>query len=207
MESLVAGIRRDEAEPDRRRREPQEATVKGALSVTSGQLGLWAFLGTVTMLFAGFTSAYLVRQTTGSDWSALPLPPVLWINTAVLLASSATLERGRMLSRRGQALPGWLLTTLLLGLVFLAGQLVAWRTLAAEGIFLPANPHASFFYVLTAVHAAHLLGGIAALTAALVALRRTAPSPEREHRLKLCATYWHFVGGAWLYLFLVLFVL
>lgn len=200
MESLVT-------EPDGRS-EPRRPPAKGALSVTSGQLGLWAFLATVAMLFAGFTSAYLVRQTTGSDWNALPLPPILWINTAVLLASSVTLERGRMVSRekRPQALQEWLSVTLLLGLVFLAGQLAAWRTFVAEGILLPTHPHASFFYILTSVHAAHLLGGVAALTAALVAVLRTAPSPEREHRLKLCATYWHFVDGAWLYLFLVLFV-
>lgn len=181
---------------------------RGNLSVTSGQFGLWAFLATVAMLFAGFTSAYLVRQTTGSDWSSLPVPPVLYFNTAALFASSLTLERARAELRRTQpaAAKGWLAATLALGLVFLFGQLLAWRGLAAYGLFLPSNPHASFFYVLTAVHAAHVLGGLVALVVTSLAAWRNRVARPADHRLKLCAIYWHFVGGAWLYLFLVLFV-
>lgn len=183
--------------------------VPGSLSVPSGQFGLWAFLATVTMLFAGLTSAYLVRQTTGADWYRLPLPPVLYFNTVVLFASSLTLERARASLRRARtaALGGWLAATLALGLAFLLGQLLAWRRLAAYGLFLPTDPHASFFYVLTGVHAAHLLGGLAALAVTSVFVRRHREPLLEAHRLKLCSLYWHFVDGVWLYVFFVLFVL
>jgi len=204
--------------------------------VNTAQLGLWVFLATVTMLFAGFTSAYLVRQA-GSDWQPIPLPPILWFNTAALLLSSLTLEVGRAwrqtknpksqirnpkqiqnlnvptvsdfdirISNFPEGVKGWLLATTLLGVAFLVGQLFAWRQLAAHGVYLPSHPHSSFFYILTGVHGLHLLGGVGALVYVLMQARRAGSTPALYHRLKLCATYWHFVGGLWLYLFLVLFV-
>src|SRR5258708_5648738 len=123
--------------------------------------GLWAFLGTVSMLFIGFTSAYILRRAP-SGWQPLPAPPILWLNTLALLASSATLEIAR------RRLRGWdlsscvrfVLLTGALGLVFVAGQYVGWQQLAAQGVFLASNPHSSFFYVLTGLHALHLLGGL-----------------------------------------------
>lgn len=210
---------------------------EGALPVNTAQLGLWIFLATVTMLFAGFTSAYLVRQA-GSDWQPLPLPPILWFNTALLLLSSITLEVGRAQQRTKNPKPpirnpkqihdsnvpsvsdfeirtlnfpgrvkGWLLATTSLGVAFLLGQLWAWRQLADQGIYLPSNPHSSFFYILTGVHGLHLLGGLGALVYLLTKAWGKLLLPAHENHLNLCATYWHFVGGLWLYLFLVLFVL
>lgn len=177
------------------------------LSLNTPQLGLLSFLATVTMLFAGFTSAYLVRQSTGSDWQPIPLPPILWLNTGLLLLSSVTLELGRATGRRrGNTLKGWLSITTGLGAAFLVGQLFAWRHLAAQGVYLPSNPHSSFFYILTGAHGLHLLRGIGALVYVLVGSLQPAPTPALNDRLKLCATYWHFVGGIWLYLFVVLFV-
>lgn len=173
-----------------------------ALSVDTAELGLWMFLASVTMLFAGFTSAYLVRQTTGSDWQPMPLPAVLWLNTVLLGASSVTIERAR---RAEASSTGWLLATAALGVAFLAGQVSAWQELAASGVFLPSHPHSSFFYILTGAHGIHLLGGLGALAVALAGGRRGA-WPRRARGLKLCALYWHFMGALWLYLFLVLFV-
>jgi len=169
--------------------------------------GLVAFLGTVTMLFIGFTSAYILRRAS-ADWQPLAAPPVLWLNTALLLASSAGLEAARR-RLRGWDLAGserWLLATGLLGLLFVAGQYVGWRQLAARGIFLATNPHSSFFYVLTAVHALHLLGGLGWFVAAIRRFRRMAYLPG-EDGLRLFAIYWHFLGGLWVYLLLLLFVL
>jgi cytochrome c oxidase subunit III len=170
------------------------------------RFGLWLFLGTITMLFIGFTSAYLVRRASG-QWRALAPPALLWLNTAVLLARSVAAERARRRlrswdltgARRGMALTG------ALGVLFVAGQLAAWRRLAAQGILLASGPHASFFYLLTGLHVLHLVGGLAWFAVTFVRLQRMALTPG-EDGLGLFATYWHFLGGLWLYLFLLLFV-
>ncbi len=177
----------------------------GAVAANSAQLGLWALLATVTMLFAGFTSAYLVRRA-GSDWQSILSPSVLCFNTVLLLASSMTLEIAREAMHRHQstAFKLWHSATTLLGLAFLIGQIVAWQQLAARGIYVPTSPHSSFFYMLTAVHGVHLLGGVFGL---LYVLQRSWQAPAGpKHPFRLCATYWHFVRGIWVFLFLLLFV-
>lgn len=179
-----------------------EATVR----FNTPQLGLWALLATLSMLFAGFTSAYLVRRA-GSDWQPISMPGILWFNTGLLLSSSITLERARACMRRSRAdaLKRWLLATTLLGLAFLVGQLFAWRQLAAQGVYVPTSPHSSFFYMLTGVHGLHLLGGILALFYALSRVWRSPWTPAGANTLNLCTAYWHFVDGLWLYLFLLMF--
>lgn len=171
------------------------------------QLGLWMFLGTVTMLFAAFTSAYLVRR--GSiDWQLIMLPTVLWANTAALAASSLTLEGSRWAGRSGRvgAARLGMVATIVLGVGFLVGQLGAWQTLAAQGVFVPTSPHASFFYILTSVHAVHLVAGLVLLANALRWLLRGADGVMRawEGPAATAATFWHFFGGVWLYLFFLL---
>ncbi|OFW27107.1 MAG: hypothetical protein A3H27_15695 [Acidobacteria bacterium RIFCSPLOWO2_02_FULL_59_13] len=172
--------------------------------VSNGQIGLGALLGTVTMLFAGFTSAYLVRRAS-LDWQPIYSPPILWFNTVALVVSSVTLEVSKSWYRLGAIAKAkvWLLATGLLGLLFLAGQGFAWRELAAHGIYLPTSPHSSFFYMLTGVHGLHLLGGIAALAYAAKQVWRTRPGGGV---LPLCAVYWHFLTGIWLFLYFLLFV-
>lgn len=168
-------------------------------------MGLMAILATVTMLFAAFTAALLVRRT-GTDWTPVPLPPIVWANTVVLIASSAAVELARAAVRREVSrLPArWLAIASLLGVLFLAGQVVAWRMLAARGVFLPTNPHAAFFYMLSAVHGAHVLGGLAALTCTLRRTIRGAYTPARYTGLTHAAVFWHFVGGVWVYLLVLL---
>ena len=174
----------------------------------SAKVGLWVFLGSLTMLFAAFTSAYLVRSA-GSDWAPLQVPSMLWINTVVLLLSSVTIELGRRAfeSWRPLAFRKWMSVTFLLGALFIAGQFLAWRQLAEQGIFLGSNPHSSFFYVLTGVHAVHVLGGIVALLYVMVQSWRYQLTPGASSAPVLCATYWHFVDAVWIYLFVVLFVI
>jgi cytochrome c oxidase subunit 3 len=170
------------------------------------RFGLLMFMGTISMLFIGFTSAYILRRTS-DDWRPLGAPPVLWANTVALLLSSAALQRARR-RLRGWDLAGAqaaFLVTGLLGLLFVGGQVLGWRQLSARGVFLSSHPHSSFFYVLTGVHALHLLGGLAWFTALLVRFRRMAVLPG-EDGLRLFATYWHFLGGLWLYLLWLLFV-
>ena len=168
-------------------------------------MGLMAILATVAMLFAAFTAALLVRRT-GTDWSPVRLPPIVWINTALLVASSAAVELARASVRRAGVFGPvrWLAIASLLGTLFLAGQVIAWLTLAARGVFLPTNPHASFFYMLSAVHGAHVLGGIGALAWTL--RRATCGAYTAGHHVGLthAAIFWHFVGGVWVYLLVVL---
>jgi cytochrome c oxidase subunit 3 len=172
------------------------------------QFGLWAFLGTVTMLFIGFTSAYIVRRT-GIDWRPLPLPRLLWWNTAALLLSSIALEVARRrraaLDLRGLRL--WLGATALLASLFVAGQFQAWRLLRALGFFLSSNPHSSFFYMLSGVHLFHLGGGLVWFALVLYRLRGPRYAPAAGGRtLSLFATYWHFLGLLWVYVLVLIFV-
>lgn len=179
----------------------------GGLLADPPRLGLWLFLGTITMLFVGFTSAFIARRGSPSgDWKPLALPAVLWLNTAALLASSATLEVARRRLRRWE--PGmlpWLAATGALGLLFVVGQLSAWRSLMARGFLLASSPHNSFFYILTGLHGVHLLGAFAWFAVVFWKAHGLRYTPGRDG-LGLFATFWHFLGALWVYLFLLLFV-
>ena len=172
----------------------------------TARLGIWILLGTITMLFAAFTSAYIVRSA-GDDWVPLDVPWLLWVNTAIIIASSVTLEIARraFMGSRPISFRKWSFVTALLGVGFLVGQVGAWAQLAAQGIYLQSHPHSSFFYVLTGVHAAHLLAGVIALFYVLGLAMRYRLVPGESSAPSVCATYWHFVGGVWIYLFVVLF--
>jgi cytochrome c oxidase subunit III len=185
--------------------------VRPSRNAAVSRSGIWVAMFAITMSFAAFTSALFVRQAS-NDWSHLAAPKILFANTLVLLLSSATFE----LSRRAIAAKTslsftessrlnvlfWLATTLLLGCAFLAGQYLAWRQLASQGLYLATNPNSSFFYLFTGMHALHLLGGIAAL---LYLVSRTAFGASfRLNLFNGIATYWHFMGVLWLYLLLII---
>lgn len=167
--------------------------------------GMTIALGGILMFFMALTSAYIVRKGISSDWRQLALPRVLWLNTAILLASSATIARARrQLSAADPAgFRYWWGVTTALGLLFLAGQLIAWRQLAAEGVYLASNPSSSFFYVLTAAHGAHLLGGIIALLAVML---RATKKLTRATAAEVVSIYWHFMDGLWVFLLLLLYL-
>jgi len=170
---------------------------------------LWVGLAAITMTFIAFTSALIVRQGASMDWRHINLPRVLYLNTVVLLASSVTFEvfRRSFQKKRDALDPGtlshsqrsaaWLYATLLLGISFVVGQYVAWLRLSADGFYLATNPSSSFFYVLTAAHALHVLGGIGGL---LYVIRRFGQSQLRPTALGVASRYWHFVDILWLYL-------
>lgn len=179
---------------------PESAS--GAAQAARG--GIWLGIAAITMSFAALTSAILVRQSSDPDWQHVPLPGIVYFNTVVLLLSSLTLELARRKPGQEPArrLP-WLFTTLSLGLLFVLGQFLAWRQLAARGVFLATNPSSSFFYVLTGVHGLHLLGGIVALTyvaARLAGKRRML----RGFLFEAVSIYWHFMAGLWVYLLIVI---
>jgi cytochrome c oxidase subunit 3 len=170
------------------------------------QLGMWFGLIGIVMLFAAFTSAMVVRRGISFDWVSIALPRVLWLNTGILLASSATLEFSRRALTRQAALSflRWLAATVVLGIGFLAGQFVAWRDLAARGVYLASNPSSSFFYVLTVAHAIHLVGGVLALGYVSMRAVRIASGRERRTALEVTTIYWHFMDVLWIYIFFLL---
>jgi cytochrome c oxidase subunit 3 len=168
------------------------------------ETGVWIGIAAITMSFAALTSALVVRQGSAPDWQHFRLPSILYLNTALLLASSATLERARRRAAQAAgatdaALRTGVAATLVLGVLFLLGQGLAWRTLAAQGLFLATNPSSSFFYVLTAVHGLHLAGGLVALGYVWFRLRHRPGTASRQ-ALGAAALYWHFVDGLWVYL-------
>ena len=122
-------------------------------------------LAGIIMFFMALTSSFLVRKGLGDDWVSFELPRILWFNTLLLLASSATIQLARRDLRQGatDAFQRWWGITTALGLFFLGGQFIAWRELAAQGVFMVTNPSSSFFYLLTALHGLHLIGGIVVL--------------------------------------------
>jgi cytochrome c oxidase subunit III len=179
---------------------------RGRPAASTALVGMGAFLAAVTMLFVAFTSAYLARQQE-SGWSVIAMPGILWVNTGVLLASSGALEWARSALRRDDALGvrrGLAITTSL-GILFVLGQLLAWRNLAAQGVFLTSNPHSSFFYLLTGVHGLHLLGGLCALGVVLLRAWQGHYTAREHGGLTVFATYWHFMDALWVYLFVLLF--
>jgi cytochrome c oxidase subunit 3 len=179
------------------------------------RMAIWVLLAAITMTFAAFTSALIVRQGGALDWRHLTLPRILYFNTVVLLASSVTLEIARRrvalfmgfrnleIKALNESPARWLYITLFLGLVFVGGQYVAWLQLRSEGLYLATNPNSSFFYVLTAIHALHVLGGMAGLTYVMRKLHRIA---LRRSTLDNFSYYWHFMGILWVYLLLLLWM-
>jgi len=170
--------------------------------------GLYVLLAASTMVFAALTSALVVRRGLSDDWASMAKPGILWFNTGVLLASSVVLEVARRALRSGARSKfniWWTLGTVL-GLVFLGGQWTAWQQLRSAGVFIASNPSSSFFYLLTASHAFHLVGGLTALIYVDVQALRLSLGPAKRTRVDISAVFWHFLDGLWLYLMLLFYV-
>ncbi len=170
--------------------------------------GIFVLLAASTMLFAAFTSAYVVRRGTGEDWASMPKPPILLVNTVVLLASSVVLDMSRraLKARDRNRFNLWWTAATILGVLFLVGQALAWRELKNAEIFAGTSPASAFFYVLTATHALHLLGGLAALVYVDVQALRLRLGPAKRTAIDVSAIFWHFLDGVWLYLMLLFYV-
>jgi cytochrome c oxidase subunit 3 len=183
------------------------------------ETGVWVAVAAISMFFAAFTSSMIVRQGVTPDWLHFQLPRVMYVSTLVLLASSLTLELAR---RRFAGVPEpadnaiaaaaktlvskgmyWMYVTGALGLLFVLGQLLAWRDLRAQGLYLATNPSSSFFYVFTGTHAIHLLGGICGVAYVLGRLRKTN-GVARRSGFGAFSIYWHFMDILWVYLLLLL---
>ncbi|MGH9580887.1 MAG: cytochrome c oxidase subunit 3 [Terriglobales bacterium] len=224
MATLTQPVSIEEREPQTGGRGPDRAPPRnrddegGGFGFTEAdrlrryRVGMAVGLTPVLMLFVAFTSAYIVRQGLGGDWRSTALPPIFWVNTVILLASSVTMERAR---RRGALLGAhggeeeggfpWLGMTLILGIGFLTGQWMAWRQLAAQGVYISSNPSSSFLYLLTGSHGLHLAGGLVALVYASAASLLGRPASTRRIVVDITAWYWHFMDLLWIYILALLY--
>ena len=179
------------------------AVEPGTLREEQVRLGLWMFLGTVTMLFAAFASAYIVRRS-GSDWRSAALPRLMSLNTIVLSMSSVALEvanrRGR--ARRWRAAASWSMAALTLGVAFLMGQVIVWRQMIAAGLYLASNPYSSFVYMMSGAHAVHVVAALLVLAwGTVVTARADRDARGWEGRFEVCRTFWHYLTAVWVFVF------
>jgi cytochrome c oxidase subunit III len=177
----------------------------GALSLPPAKVGLGVFLAVATSLFALLISAYFMRMA-GADWTTLAVPKGLWLNTGALILSSVAMQWTRSAARRGR------LDSVRIGLIaggvftifFLAGQLRVWQQLNASGYFVAANPANAFFYLFTALHGLHLLGGLWVWAKTTAKAGRGGVVGEVRLSVELCTVYWHYLLLVWLVLFALL---
>lgn len=169
------------------------------------KFALWLFMVSVVMLFAALTSAYIVRQAEG-NWDIFELPSVFYTSTVVILLSSITMHWAVINARKNNLgqLKIAISITAVLGLTFLGMQLLGWQDLVSINVYFVGNPSGSFLYVLTGLHAAHLISGVVFLIIMLVATFQYKVHSKQLLKIEMCATYWHFLDGLWVYLFFFL---
>lgn len=181
------------------------------LKEKSKKILLWIGLISIGMMFAGLTSGYIVRRQTGT-WLKFDLPFTFWISTAIIIISSVSMNWAVQLIRKNllKTLPNAILTTLILGIGFGIFQFVSWHTLITKDIYFTgptSNASASYLYVLSALHLCHIIGGLIALSVVYVKSIRVKYSAGNYLGIKLCAIYWHFLDGLWVYLFLFMLMM
>lgn len=173
-----------------------------ALGLPSEKIALWVFLAVVVSLFSLFISAYAMRMELG-DWRPLPEPGLLWANTVLLFLGSVFIQRARGAAGRDDlaGVKHGLNAAGAFTIAFMAGQLIAWQQLMASGYLVTSNPANAFFYLLTALHVLHLLGGLVAWGKTTVKVYRGIEVSKVRLSVELCAVYWHFMLVVWLVLF------
>ena len=161
----------------------------------------------IVMFFMAMASAYIYLRAKSNQWVPLHLPWIVWVNTAVLLLSSGIIELARLRLARAdvrQFRRLWFVATCL-GVLFLAGQLAAWRQFVLAGFYVATNQASSFFYIFTGLHGLHLLGGIGALL--YVAFRKFEKAKvSRTVAAEVASYYWHFMDGLWIFLLVLLYL-
>ena len=178
---------------------------KNPLAMNPKKFGMWLFIGSVVMLFASLTSAYIVRQAEG-NWLFFELPGILTISTGVILLSSVTMQLAFWEAKKDnlQRVKALVTITTVLGVAFLVLQFYGWKALVAAQVYLVGNPSGSFLYVITGLHGFHIISAIIYLLIVLVSTFRFKVHSKNLLQIEMCTTYWHFLGGLWLYLFVFL---
>jgi len=181
---------------------------KKPLGMHPRKFALWLFMATVIMLFGAWTSAYIVKRGE-PGWSSFELPTQFWINSLLIVISSGTLYWAQRAARRDELEKVKLMVslTVVLGVLFLVGQWLAWIKMIEMNYYFTgtgSNTSSSFIYVLTGVHGLHVISGVIVLIVLLFATFRYQVHSKNMTRMEMCSTYWHFLGGLWLYLFVFL---
>lgn len=176
------------------------------LSMHPKKFAMWLFIATVCMLFAAWTSAYIVKRAE-AGWAEVIIPTQFWINTIIILVSSGTMTWAQWSARKDnlEMVKLAVSITTILGVAFLIGQWLAWKELVAlNEHFTGGNVSHSFLYVLTGVHGAHIIGGVVFLLIVLISTFKYQVHSKNMTRIELCSTFWHFLDVLWLYLFVFL---
>jgi cytochrome c oxidase subunit 3 len=179
---------------------------KRPLSMNPKKFALWLFMMSVIMLFGAWTSAYLVKRA-DAGWAEIVLPDIFWINTGIVLLSSVTMIVAYFAAKRDKIkwLKFSLAATMILGISFLVGQYYAYvEMVSLKEHFTGSNVSHSFLWILPAVHGLHIVSGLIFLVVVLIGAFRFRIHSKNMNQLEMCATYWHFLGGLWLYLFVFL---
>lgn len=186
-------------------------------SLYAQRFALWMGIAAMVMMFAGFTSAYIVKKGDAETWVNFSLPSVFYLSTLFILLSSGTMHWALISFKRDQMkrYRALIISTLVLGVAFIASQVIGWQSLVAQGFNLTQEVSADFFYVISGAHAIHVAGGLVLLIASwsgianklkngTAGLAAADNGDKRKFRVELTATYWHFVDALWIYLFIFL---
>ncbi|HSJ69529.1 MAG TPA: cytochrome c oxidase subunit 3 [Anditalea sp.] len=175
------------------------------ISMHPKKFALWLFIVSVVMVFAGLTSAYIVRQAEG-NWLEFNLPEIFYYSTGIIILSSVTMHWAYISAKSDNMsmLKLAMGVTTLLGLIFLVTQWYSWVALVDRDVYFVGNPSGSFLYVFTGLHALHLISGVIFLIIVLISALNYKVHSQNMARMEMCTTYWHFLGGLWLYLFMFL---
>ena len=187
--------------------ETNSIEAKATRSVNPKIFTMWLFIVSIIMLFAAFTSAYLVRKAEG-NWVEFKLPDLFYYSTGVLIASSISMHAALIAAKKDQfnALRLSISITFVLGLLFLVMQYYGWAQLVEMNVYFVGNPSGSFVYVFSGLHGLHLVSGLIVLLVALVAAFQLKINAKALTQIKICSTYWHFLDALWVYLFLFLLI-
>lgn len=178
---------------------------KQILSMHPQKFALWLFIVSVMMMFAALTSAYIVKQA-DNNWLLFDMPDAFVYTSIVIVLSSVTMHWAYLSAKKdniSQAKAA-VLSTFVLGIIFLIGQYLSWSELVEMDVYFVGNPAGSFIYVLTGLHGLHLISALIFLFIVFIAVFRYKVHSKRLNRIEMCTTYWHFLGGLWLYLYFFL---
>jgi cytochrome c oxidase subunit 3 len=178
---------------------------KKTLSMNPRKFAMWLFIASVIMLFAAWTSAYIVRRAEG-NWVYFDLPNLFSYTTVMILLSSVTMQWAYFAAKKDnlEMVKIAVGTTTVLGIAFLIGQVLGWKELVSQSVYLVGNPSGSFVYVITGFHGLHIVSAIIFLLIVLRSTFKYKIHSKSMAQMEMCTTYWHFLGGLWLYLFVFL---
>ncbi|MFY0600485.1 MAG: cytochrome c oxidase subunit 3 [Cyclobacteriaceae bacterium] len=174
-------------------------------SMNPKKFGLWLFMISVVMIFASLTSAYVVKKATG-NWSLIEFPSLFNVTSVLIVLSSLSIHFSYLSAKKNNLLNIriGLVVTGLLAISFTIGQYLSWGQLVDQQVFFVGNASGSFIYVFTGLHVAHLFGGLIFLAVVLYNSFKYRVHSKSLAQIEMCVTYWHFLGGLWLYLYLFL---